>query len=726
MVHSSSASPMKTTPLASPHLTVPATTPPLQADSSQSPSGDISEKDQTQTPDTCHTKGLPSNSELTLACSLSPTTVDPTVVTLAKVYAAVDAAPTFVAVAKPLDTNLTPASPAVTPSPSQGPLNGRTSSRKRTPKACDCCGHNSKAHNVRAAGRGRGRGRGRGKAGSSEVFDTPKRNEHDQQNHVKCLNWPNETVREIECEGYASEKVQMTKMTILVADGTGRNEENKDYMSVGGSLMDGIEGQQDGEDVLMPSGVADWGRGEVGVTPVAKMEVKGGRRGGCGADMKNCKTNVLPQVAFVQTHGLNRDAEMDHIVSDWSSDKSAENGDTVSLSDTEPEEEAKGGAVNASGMENGLPPYLGPPLSTRDLDMEMQVDLHPDEINSPSSVSVSNGSGSAPTNVGLPETHMEVQAAQSDPHATMTISIIDHLWALRDHGLYCLPGTWEKDLERASGPDGRETEVEEESREHLIDLIHEFLESFYIKYGSFIPLSQADVLEYLKKNGNSDLSHRSVDLKGEIARYRAGLASAPVAGFMVMYNKHSLSLEDLGTLEEQNWINDQIINMYGELIMEKTQHKVHFFNSFFHKQLVAKGYDGVKRWTKKVDLFSKTLLLFPIHLEIHWSLITVTMETKTISYYDSQGIVFRHTTENIMKYLLSEAKEKEQTAFQKGWKISIIKGIPHQKNDSDCGVFVLEYCRRLSMKQPLHFSQEDMPGIRKRIYKELCDYGLND
>lgn len=50
----------------------------------------------------------------------------------------------------------------------------------------------------------------------------------------------------------------------------------------------------------------------------------------------------------------------------------------------------------------------------------------------------------------------------------------------------------------------------------------------------------------------------SVDLKREISRYRAGLASAPIAGFMVMYNKHNLSLEDLGTLEEQNWINDQV------------------------------------------------------------------------------------------------------------------------------------------------------------------------
>lgn len=51
---------------------------------------------------------------------------------------------------------------------------------------------------------------------------------------------------------------------------------------------------------------------------------------------------------------------------------------------------------------------------------------------------------------------------------------------------------------------------------------------------------------------------RNVDIKREIARYRAGLASAPIAGFMVMYNKHSLSLEDLGTLEDQNWINDQV------------------------------------------------------------------------------------------------------------------------------------------------------------------------
>uniref|UniRef100_A0A3P9HG57 Ubiquitin-like protease family profile domain-containing protein n=1 Tax=Oryzias latipes TaxID=8090 RepID=A0A3P9HG57_ORYLA len=252
--------------------------------------------------------------------------------------------------------------------------------------------------------------------------------------------------------------------------------------------------------------------------------------------------------------------------------------------------------------------------------------------------------------------------------------------------------------------------------EHVIVLcltlsVTEFLEGFYVKYGSFIPLTESEVLEYLKKQANSDLSHRSGHSHTrEMTRYRAALASAPVAGFMVTYNKHTLSLEDLSTLEEQNWLNDQIINMYGELIMEATEHKVHFFNSFFHKQLVAKGYDGVKRWTKKVDLFSKWLLLIPIHLEIHWSLVTVTMATKTISYYDSQGIVFRHTTD------VSTVVPHRFFSPQ---------GIPQQKNDSDCGVFVLEYCRCLSVKQPLLFSQDDMPRIRKRIYKELCDCRLN-
>ncbi|KAJ8374365.1 hypothetical protein SKAU_G00049450 [Synaphobranchus kaupii] len=266
------------------------------------------------------------------------------------------------------------------------------------------------------------------------------------------------------------------------------------------------------------------------------------------------------------------------------------------------------------------------------------------------------------------------------------------------------------------------TEVNEED---LTELIHEFLEHFYEKYGSFIPLCEVGVVEHLNKKLNSDLTNRQTFIFSEVTKYRAGLASAPMHYFKVAYNKHTLTLEDLSTLDDQNWVNDQVINMYGELIVEAANHKVHFFNSFFHRQLVAKGYEGVKRWTKKVDLFTKSLLLIPIHLEIHWSLITVDIANQNIHFYDSQGIMFKYAVENILKYILSEAQEKQQTVYQKGWKMIANKSIPQQKNDSDCGVFVLEYCKCLALKQPLQFTQEDMPKVRKRIYKELCECKLN-
>lgn len=66
------------------------------------------------------------------------------------------------------------------------------------------------------------------------------------------------------------------------------------------------------------------------------------------------------------------------------------------------------------------------------------------------------------------------------------------------------------------------------------------------------------MMEVRVKDATEFVCFRGLDIKGEMTRYRSGLASAPIAGFMVMYNKHTLGLEDLGTLEEQNWLNDQV------------------------------------------------------------------------------------------------------------------------------------------------------------------------
>lgn len=68
----------------------------------------------------------------------------------------------------------------------------------------------------------------------------------------------------------------------------------------------------------------------------------------------------------------------------------------------------------------------------------------------------------------------------------------------------------------------------------------------------------------------------------------------------------------------------QIINFYMNLLMERSKEKglpaVHAFNTFFFTKLKTAGYQAVKRWTKKVDIFSVDLLLVPIHLGVHWCL----------------------------------------------------------------------------------------------------------
>ncbi|KNE65926.1 hypothetical protein AMAG_09889 [Allomyces macrogynus ATCC 38327] len=82
---------------------------------------------------------------------------------------------------------------------------------------------------------------------------------------------------------------------------------------------------------------------------------------------------------------------------------------------------------------------------------------------------------------------------------------------------------------------------------------------------------------------------------------------------------------DFMTLRDRAWLNDEIINAYGKLIMARAQSnaalpKLHFFNSFFYPKIRDYGHKQVARWTKKFDLFALDLVLFPVHLGNHWCL----------------------------------------------------------------------------------------------------------
>ncbi|XP_060690410.1 sentrin-specific protease 5 [Hemiscyllium ocellatum] len=327
------------------------------------------------------------------------------------------------------------------------------------------------------------------------------------------------------------------------------------------------------------------------------------------------------------------------------------------------------------------------------------------------------------TNTSLNETGQSVCLQSGEPCPVLQPQLLDHIYyrSTKEH-----ESVRTEPLPRSEAEKGKENESQTSSiaSEQLISCIHAFLDEFLTKYGSLIPLTENDVLMNLEQIFHQDFHDRKTFIRMEIRKYQKAQVNKPEPSFQVVYNKHVLTLDDLATLYGENWLNDQVINMYGELIVDAVPDKVHFFNSFFYKQLQTKGYNGVKRWTKKVDLFSKALLLIPIHLEIHWSLLTVDLPNRKICLYDSQGIHFNSCVQNILKYLKTEAGERNRPAFLEGWKAFATTCIPQQKNDSDCGVFVLQYCKCLALGRPFQFSQKDMPEVRKLIYRELCECKL--
>ncbi|XP_008433184.1 sentrin-specific protease 3b [Poecilia reticulata] len=278
-------------------------------------------------------------------------------------------------------------------------------------------------------------------------------------------------------------------------------------------------------------------------------------------------------------------------------------------------------------------------------------------------------------------------------------------------------------LRREVGVRPMEVALSEEHTKYITGVLEESLQ----QYGSLIPFHVDDVVGKLQDVFHESFSqpHRKATVQHLIQNFQRSSGSAVAKTFRVNYKRHVLTMDDLGTLYGQNWLNDQIMNMYGDLVMDSVPDKVHFFNSFFYDKLRTKGYEGVKRWTKNVDIFQKDLLLIPIHLEVHWSLVSVDIPRRTITYFDSQRTLNRRCPKHIFKYLQAEAIKKDQRDFLTDWKGFFKMNVGRQNNDSDCGAFVLQYCKCLALGQPFNFGQQDMPRLRRQMYKELCHCKLS-
>ncbi|XP_025892214.1 sentrin-specific protease 2 [Nothoprocta perdicaria] len=190
--------------------------------------------------------------------------------------------------------------------------------------------------------------------------------------------------------------------------------------------------------------------------------------------------------------------------------------------------------------------------------------------------------------------------------------------------------------------------------------------------------------------------------------------------------KLKVTREDIHTLRNLQWLNDEIINFYMNLLMERNRQEgypaLYAFSTFFYPKLVAGGYKAVRRWTRGMDLFKQDLILVPIHLRVHWALVVIDVRRKSIRYFDSMGQKGDKICGTLFQYLQEESKEKRnlELSFSE-WNLRSMESheIPQQLNGSDCGVFMCKYADYISRDKPITFTQNNMPYFRRKMVWEI-------
>ncbi|KAJ3507661.1 hypothetical protein NLJ89_g6179 [Agrocybe chaxingu] len=218
-------------------------------------------------------------------------------------------------------------------------------------------------------------------------------------------------------------------------------------------------------------------------------------------------------------------------------------------------------------------------------------------------------------------------------------------------------------------------------------------------------------------------------------------------GVIAKFAREQVSDQDISRLRPGQWLNDEIINFYGAMILARSEASkenpnsskkpskepwnIHYFSSFFWAKLVKEGYDKgrLAKWTKKIDIFSKDMVIFPVnHGNAHWTTAAINFRKKRLESYDSMGMAKEAVFKHLRAYLDAEHANKKSKPFDwTGWQTSAPADTPQQENGYDCGVFTCHFLEALSRgEESFAFTQKDMPYLRRRMIWEIGNAKLRD
>ncbi|KAA3467911.1 ubiquitin-like-specific protease ESD4 [Gossypium australe] len=240
--------------------------------------------------------------------------------------------------------------------------------------------------------------------------------------------------------------------------------------------------------------------------------------------------------------------------------------------------------------------------------------------------------------------------------------------------------------------------------------------------------------------------------KEELAEVSHAFSAENKKKILVSHEKLSIDIpgEVLQCLKPGSWLNDEVINLYLELLKERENRepkkflKCHFFNTFFYKKVVSVldfltllfhfnlynywfiryifplgilvsseggcNYKAVKRWTSQRKLgyclFDCDKIFVPIHKDIHWCLAVINKKDRKFQYLDSLRGRDGKVLNALANYFVEEVRDKSGEDIDiSSWEREHVEDLPTQKNGFDCGMFMLKYIDFYSRGLSLSFGQ---------------------
>ncbi|KAH6770776.1 hypothetical protein C2S52_015579 [Perilla frutescens var. hirtella] len=202
---------------------------------------------------------------------------------------------------------------------------------------------------------------------------------------------------------------------------------------------------------------------------------------------------------------------------------------------------------------------------------------------------------------------------------------------------------------------------------------------------------------------------------------------------------------DMECLAPETYLSSPIMNFYIRYLQKTTspsaerKHDYHIFNTYFYEKLKQDvltkteqtdreaSFFKFRRWWKGMNIFEKAYIFLPIHESLHWSLVIICIPNKEdesrpiILHLDSLGLhSSRSIFSNVKSFLIEEWKflRKEEVLPKPPIAMNIwnrlsrkidekVIEVPQQRNEYDCGLFVLFFMERFIEEAPERLKKQN-------------------